>query len=470
MSTLSPPTIRDPFTLLYWLFFRPLALRRYVQSIHDELDEDLEIWKVATVVGADPRFQALCRARRTLLLGAPLTATLLLGGIVSLFIPGFAWSFALLSAVGWTVGTALGDWWLSRPPTHARKRMSWLGQLGLGLGLGLVFVWAMPIALFVLQPDLSLMLVAFTVIMGMIMGVVMVVLRDRAEFRVDLILFMGMIIGVVMGVVMGAVPSVVVGAVVGGALGMGSSVDLGRTRRMIKGLVKGVFGGVVVSLPFALGLGVIGGVAFVTAYTITFLRLPTYVWELPFSLWLSKRAVQAPASAAYLWQYQPLHYDEMIQLPLVGLPHHIAAIARTDPERCREALADVAALLRQGWCVPRALRLIALAELDRCTTLEQIERFSTSTAWIPLIELPEAEQRLVANLRQISHDVTKSRTAVTHVARAERLRAQINALRESHTFVRYKAAHLKVYTTSIQRWEQVITEAVNAIVPPLTVG
>ena len=45
-TTTPPILINNPLTLLYWLFFRPLALRRYARNIHKELDEDLNVWKV----------------------------------------------------------------------------------------------------------------------------------------------------------------------------------------------------------------------------------------------------------------------------------------------------------------------------------------------------------------------------------------------------------------------------------------
>ncbi|RRR66025.1 MAG: hypothetical protein EI684_21400 [Candidatus Viridilinea halotolerans] len=100
----------NPLTLLYWLFFKPLTLRRYAKAIHEDLDEDLQVWQVRAAVAGDPRFQALCRARRLLLLTLPLAGTLLFGGMLSLLLPdGFNWGSALLVVFGWTLGSAFSN-------------------------------------------------------------------------------------------------------------------------------------------------------------------------------------------------------------------------------------------------------------------------------------------------------------------------------------------------------------------------
>jgi hypothetical protein len=108
--------INNPFKLLYWLFFRGLALRRYARSIHPDLDEDLKVWEVRHAVGDDPRFRALCQVRWWLLAGAPLAIVLLSGAIFS-FWTGFDWYPALFFSSSYTAGTLMGDalsWWFPR--------------------------------------------------------------------------------------------------------------------------------------------------------------------------------------------------------------------------------------------------------------------------------------------------------------------------------------------------------------------
>ena len=346
----SPPAIRSPLVLLYWVFFRGLALRRYAQSIHEDLDEDLKVWQVRVTVGNDPRFRALCRARSWLLLGSPLLGTLLFGGIAALFLPGFGWSPALLAALGWTIGAAQGDWLLWRFPQRRFIAFSLLGLI-------LVFVYA----------GLSLLALPYLNVL-------------------------------------------------------------------------------------AVGVGV--GVAF----GVAFLRLPMYLWELPLCFWLSGRAARMPAQAALLWRRQPLHYDEVIQLRLVGLAKHIAAIARHDPERCREALADVGSSLRQGWAVPQALRLIALAELERCTTLERIERFAEATSWLPLGGLPQAEHALIEQLQRAS--TMSALGAESRKTRENNLRAEVEQLRSQRTLL---GKGLIDYAPALLRWEQIIDEAADQV-------
>lgn len=105
----APILINNPLTLLYWIFFRALALRRYANSIHEGLDENLLVWEVRKEVADDSRFQPLCRARWWLLATAPITAVLLWEGISNLFGLSFNWSRGLLYVLGYTAGTFLSD-------------------------------------------------------------------------------------------------------------------------------------------------------------------------------------------------------------------------------------------------------------------------------------------------------------------------------------------------------------------------
>ncbi|HSH78901.1 MAG TPA: hypothetical protein VLA19_10265, partial [Herpetosiphonaceae bacterium] len=192
--------IRNPLTLLYWLYFRGLALRRYAYSIHPELDDDLKVWEVRHAVDHDPRFQALCRARWMVLAGAPLLAALLAGGAAQLAGATFAWRSSLAIVAGYTTGTLLGDllrWFF---PGNASRRLGWF----------LVFVVSsasiIPVVarflpaleflsllalLATLSPSLDVFLVAVGVAVGVTVGV---------AFGVAVAVAVGVAVGVVGGV------------------------------------------------------------------------------------------------------------------------------------------------------------------------------------------------------------------------------------------------------------------------------
>ena len=120
------------------------------------------------------------------------------------------------------------------------------------------------------------------------------------------------------------------------------------------------------------------------------------------------------------------------------------------------------ASLRQGWAVGQALQLIALAELERCTTLERIERFGEATGWLPVSSFADAERELVAELRGVSADVAGAMGAATREAREEGLRAQVKRLRERRTRLGQAGQALNGYAAHLQHWEALLTSAADA--------
>lgn len=263
----------------------------------------------------------------------------------------------------------------------------------------------------------------------------------------------GVAVGVSMAVSMATGLSIIDVVAVGVAFGVAFGVAMG----LAFDVAKGIFAGVIVGVGMIVFLNVIGGMTFAVTFIITFLRLPMYLWELPRSLHLSGRATRAAGQAAMLWRKQPLHYDEVIQLPLVGLPEHIAAIARSDPEAALEALADVGASLRQGWAVPQALTLILYAELRRGTTPALIARFAEATHWLPAESFADDEQPLLQEFRSISQDTAGALAAATREASEQGLRAQIERLRNRRTSLsRSERAHLRGYAETLEQWQRVL--------------
>ncbi|HSH81211.1 MAG TPA: ATP-binding protein, partial [Herpetosiphonaceae bacterium] len=224
------------------------------------------------------------------------------------------------------------------------------------------------------------------------------------------------------------------------------------------GVAFGVAGGVAFGVAMGVAFGVAVGVAVGVAYLVAFLRLPLYVgWELPRSLMLSGRAVRQPTHAASLWRKQPLHYDEVIQLPLVGLDEHLATIGKSDPEACIEALADVGASLRQQWAIPRALRLIIAHELERCTTVPLVARFKDATAWLPLDLCYPDDRELLEELQSISADTGGAQAAVTRDTREKQLGLQVERLKKLRLSIgRSAAAGLRGYAEALERWQRAL--------------
>ncbi|NJK81350.1 MAG: hypothetical protein HC914_16260, partial [Chloroflexaceae bacterium] len=176
--------ITNPLKLLYWLFFRGLALRRYARSIHEDLDENLNVWEVRHVVGDDPRFRALCRARWQLLAGAPLTATVLVG-LISFVLSGeFSWLRGFIASTGFSCGAFIAEALCWRFP---RSAGGWISTGGLIfvliLTIGQMLTPSFPILQYLYLPmildmlglpyeiHIAVMSVAFGVAVGVAFGV-----------------------------------------------------------------------------------------------------------------------------------------------------------------------------------------------------------------------------------------------------------------------------------------------------------
>jgi hypothetical protein len=97
----------DLLRLLYWVFFKPLTLRRYAQQLHAELDEGLSIWELPQAERQKPALQELTRLVTTLLVAAPLALTVLIG---------------LLYGGGYEIY----DWWRSLSPIEGWTSREWI--------------------------------------------------------------------------------------------------------------------------------------------------------------------------------------------------------------------------------------------------------------------------------------------------------------------------------------------------------
>lgn len=418
------PLFRNPFTLLYWRLCRPRALRRYAQSIHADLYENLEVWQVRQAVGDDPRFLALSRTRRALLVAVPLGAVIFAGSLCLLFGVTFAWQSAALYGISYTAGTAFSDALLWRSSHHEE--------------------WMLPLAA--------------------LLCLGMVVLGVLGIFGLGLVLFLGHFN-------LPALPAsesfspVAVGVAVGMTFGMISGVtgEIGEVFVVVS-LLLAVAGGI-----DSVGKGMAFGIAFgvgslLLIFLLVFLHLPLYLlWELPRCLFLSNQAKRQPQRAAALWRKQPVHYDEVIYLPLFGLDTHLAAIANTDPQACKEALTNLRTSLQQQWALPRALSLILSAELRRCSTLALIERFHEATAWLPMDLVAEEEQELLSELHSISRDTARALANMDRKARQFGLQTQIERLQAQRLHLGYyDHATVRAHAEPLMQWQRVLEAEVHA--------
>jgi uncharacterized protein len=532
--------IRDPFTLLYWLFFRPLALRRYAHSIHPDLDENLWVWKVRSTIGDNHCFQLLCRARWLLLAGTSSLFVALASSINLLTTAAFDWQSALLFSIGYAAGALLGDavrWWLHNTsirwlgwslsfvlvvilvlpvfgvvqlnPLIAESGLSsdvllfaagltegtivgLAGGVGWGMAAGIAFGTAGSIVVGVTGGVSSGMAVgvaigvaagvaggvASGVSFGVAQGTALAAVRDRGWGLLLAVAF-GVITGIVWGIAFGAIFGVTINAevsrAVGVAVGMALGIAVGVRVDMTVGLAVGLAWSVVWSMSVSvlgnMAMGIAGGMAGGLAFLIMFLRLPIYLlWELPRTLQLSRYAQRHNEQAATLWHKQPIHYDEVIQLPLAGLAEHMAAIAQVNSRACREAFTDISASLRQQRAIPQALRLVLIDELRRCKMPNMINLFQDNTAWFPTEFFSDIEIALLTELRSICADAVAALQTVTLEARehllrtqADRLQRQRIVLGKNRTLGQSDHTYLRAYAKELAQWQSMLEKEANSV-------
>ena len=426
---------------------------------------DLRVWEVSSETSNDPRFCALCQARWGLLVSIPLCAVLLVGGLSILFGVAFNWHTSLLFSASYTAGTLLGDALFWRHPRAVKWVLGWflllIGSLYVVSLLTRFIPFLEPFDVLTLPNTISSASSFQTVAGGVVLGAAMGV-SGGVVFGAVLGAGLGATMGVSGGlsgsvegaVVFGAVGGVVLGVV----LGAEGGVVVGAVGGVVFGAAMGVLVGVVGGAVFGVAGGAVFGVVLGAAFIIAFLRLPLYLlWELPWCRQLSDRAIRKPAQATWLWHKQPLHYDEIILLPLIGLAEHLAAMAQTDPEACLEALADVGASLRQQWAIPRALSLILYQELRRCTTPALIERFTEATAWLPADLVADDERPLLVELRSISADTAGALAGMIRETRIQGLQTQIKRLQKQRLKLgRSDRAKVRGYAETLVQWQRVL--------------
>jgi len=83
----------DTFRLLYWIFFKPFTLRRYVKKIDDRLDQDLKLWEAKDKWNENEELRELTKIVWALLAVAPITITAIVGFALQFFVVPFEWFY-----------------------------------------------------------------------------------------------------------------------------------------------------------------------------------------------------------------------------------------------------------------------------------------------------------------------------------------------------------------------------------------
>ncbi len=408
MLTSIPRPLRFPqdiLRFLYWVFFKPITLSRYLQSIGPSLPRDPSILRLWRVRKEYPEFVPVIQLAFFYIFVSPFFAF----PLVFLFqLAEFDVNWFLVS-----FGLAIG--------------------LALGVAGGMTFDVAYGVA-FGLMAGVSL-----GVMGGVIGGVAGGVIGEVALCVMIGVAF-GMAYGVTHGV-MGGVGGGLMGGVMGGVM-------LGLMIGVVLGLMLGVLGGV---LGGVMG-GVVGGVAFILAYY----RVLLYFFQLPWSF------SQARWFRGGGLRLSPVFWDELIWFPLLGLDRLLVEINRKNHEEGLEAIAFVAASFKQGWAAQNAILELTAEDVRNSSTLQNIGAISETLAWIPENVRGDYKSFLVG-VEKVSQYARAALTSETIYNRQEQLRNGLRLLqRMNQGFAldsKWKFAQQML--PALKVWEGVFSDHLN---------
>lgn len=367
--------------LLYWIYFKPLTLRRHVRQLDPRLDERLELWQVQEEMSAIPHVRSLAWLWWTLLAIAPLGATIVVGLAIEL-ISSFDWARGLFTAVVYTMGLLLGNWLRWRV---ANERIVLVVGSVSGLVFGLVFGVAVGF-----QFDRNVGFV-FGMAFGLAGG-----LAVNPAGGLAVVLASVLAVGLAFGLPFGLAIAL--------AFGLAVTLAFGRASGPIFGLIVtlafiGAFG-----WAFGPASGLIGGFVVGVSFLIGYFRLVVYVFELPYGLFMSRLAEITPERARRLLQKSPVYFDEIVSLPLLGLDRHLVAVGRQDRQIGAEEIAHVAQSFRQGWAARNALVELMALEMEDAKDVESVARMADRLVWLPP-ELPTELEKVLPAVHQVSQRI-----------------------------------------------------------------
>ena len=109
-----------------------------------------------------------------------------------------------------------------------------------------------------------------------------------------------------------------------------------------------------------------------------------------------------PKFIVTFWRVLPVHWDEIILLPLPGLVRLLVTLNRTDPVLGQEAIAEVAAHRFQHRAAQKALVRIADEEAMFVTSLPALAAFERGLDWL------SDETKLPASLQSCCRECATS--------------------------------------------------------------
>ena len=452
--------------LLYWAYFKPYTLDRWLKEIHPELDRASNPFTLRAEFPSNPRLYRYAMQFWWLSAMVPLLAVPPLGQIYSLAASEpFDWPRSTLFLLGWFAGLLLVHF-------NSRVLNNWLALailvangllLLLAIGSYLVSVLKISFLQDILGDMLSYPLYIFSVAVafGMVFEALELTILVCAIWGIILILFMGhktdnsdfSLWFVFLNVINGIRASI--------TLNLINNLELENSNK-----TNAVFFNAIVVVFLAILWGLLEAIktylellfsAFMSMIPATFRVL---LWLVYLLITIAIIQLSRFISSSSLLRYLPPYFDELIRLPLPFMDRLIANAYRENRVAARQTIDYLIASTNQQGAAARAMTLIAVDSLSSCQTLGDIVFIAEQLAWFP--SPPPAELGpILPQFLEISQSVRSAADATSAYRKIELLNSPIAALSNLRNSLAFsKNAELAARLGNIaQRWQGILETA-----------
>ncbi|NER39947.1 MAG: AAA family ATPase [Oscillatoria sp. SIO1A7] len=415
--------------LLYWSYFKPYTLERWLQEIHPELKRDRNPFALRAEFASNRRLHRY--ADQVWWLSATLIPLVLLviGLLFSLVVrETFDWPRSTLLLLVWFVGLLLAR-------LNVKKLESWSKQaLWILSGSLVVLVVSSDITNKQLTNTINSTLIFSRPMLALFFAILFVGIIFSLDFLEIFILSSFLTILFTWFLIFRK-----------------NFAILAEKEPIIKVIFIGfiLLGLNIILWPITLFISVI-------ISTLRFyLWLPEFLWTIAlFQLSRFRR------SASALLRYLPPYFDELISLPLPFMDRLIADAYRENRAAARQTIDYLIASTNQQRAAARAMTLIAVDSLSSCQTLGDIVAIAEQLAWFP--SPPPAQLGpILPQFLEISQSVRSAADATSAYRKIELLNSPIAALKRlAYSSAFSKNADLAARSGSIaQRWQATLEAA-----------
>lgn len=309
----------DWLRFLYWIFFKPITLHRYINEIDPTLP-DYPFGVPAVVLwnrrNKSLEFQQLISLMLSIILIAPLLLSLILQIIFQLIGLEMSLFLIIMMVLGAAYGVVVG------------LILIWMADIGKGIAFEIVGCIAFSVVGYV----------AWNIELGS--GFLAVLIKTT--------------------------PIVLMAASVSLGVALGSESDW----RLALAMVVTIF--IIGILGSNRAAGLTAGMMFLFCYFRVFI----YAFEFPWSIIVARFHEWDNGTS-------PVQWDEVIWFPLPGLDGLLLKSAKQNRQKGMEAIAFVATSFRQGWAAKRALLELTAYDINNARNLNSIAEISNNLSWLP---------------------------------------------------------------------------------------